>query len=139
MDRTCKSTRRTPESETEDHTAVQLDSSDASVLPIAGTMADTHVFDIVAAELESVSDLDKLEARGTVRIALKEAGLEARGVSVAQMKVVLEKVLPGELTSRGETNADAICRKLVDALKNVAEETADGSSPEEVFARLGGT
>ncbi len=43
-------------------------------------MADS-LFEFIAAQLEERTALDKLEARGTLRIALKEAGLDLRAVT----------------------------------------------------------
>ena len=43
------------------------------------------IFDLAADELESRSDFEKLEARGTVRLALKGAGLDPREVTASQM------------------------------------------------------
>ena len=53
-------------------------------------MADS-IFDLVAEKLEECTALEKLEARGTVRIALSEAGLDARSVTRHQMAVMLER------------------------------------------------
>jgi len=101
-------------------------------------MADT-IFEFVAEKLEAATDLEKLEARGTVRLALKAAGLDARSVTKEQIIVMVEKVLPGELAARGVAGAEAICAQLATATK--AMDTGDGSgaeSPEDVFRRLGG-
>jgi hypothetical protein len=101
-------------------------------------MADT-IFEFVAEKLEASTDLDKLEARGTVRLALKSAGLEARSVTKEQMVVLLQKVLPGELSARGVDAAQTMCDQLVGALKDFEAGGGSGSeSPEDVFRRLGG-
>jgi hypothetical protein len=102
-------------------------------------MADS-LFEFVAVNVEERTDLDKLEARGTVRIALKEAGLDPRSVTVEQMAVMLEKTLPKELETRGVTGAAELCRGLVTALKgfSVPASRSGHESPEDVFRRLGG-
>ncbi|MCG8591630.1 MAG: hypothetical protein MJE66_20220 [Proteobacteria bacterium] len=100
-------------------------------------MADSPLFDFVCSELESGSSLDRLEARGTVRLALKQAGLEVRSVTADQMAVVLEKVLPGELTARGVDGGEALCERMRGGLAQF-QSGEDGDSPEAVFARLGG-
>ena len=83
-------------------------------------------------------DFDRLEARGTVRIALKASGLEARGVTPDQMRVVVDKLLPVELGARGIENSDSICTRLATGLGALeAEPIAD--SPDEIFKRLGGS
>jgi hypothetical protein len=96
------------------------------------------IFDFVADALEQRTDLDKLEARGTVRLALKEAGLDARTVTVEQMVVMLEKVMPNEMRSRGVDDPDGVCNGIATALKDAGVESsaADGESPEAIFRRL---
>lgn len=99
-------------------------------------MSDSRVFECVCEVLERSSSLDRLESRGTVRLALKHAGLEARSVTASQMAVVLEKVLPKELTSRGVDDVDPLIAEAVNALASIESE-AQHDSPESVFARLG--
>jgi hypothetical protein len=100
-------------------------------------MADS-IFDLVAGELERRTDLAKLEARGTVRLALKEAGLDARSVTRDQMDVMLDRMMPGELRGRGVENADEICRAIRTALKSAAtpDSMPDAETPEAIFRRL---
>lgn len=101
-------------------------------------MAD-GLFEFIAAKIEERTDLDKLEARGTLRIALKEAGLEPRSVTLEQMSVMLEKTMPKELVARGVDDADPLCSSLVKSLEGYRGQDASGAeSPEDVFRRLGG-
>lgn len=100
-------------------------------------MANATAFDLVAAELEERSSLSQLEARGTVRLALKGAGLDAAQVTPQQMAVVLEKVLPGELASRGIEDAQGICAALAARLAGIEAGGKTAETPEDVFARLG--
>jgi len=99
------------------------------------------VFEFIAGELEARSDLAKLEARGTVRLALKAAGLTPQSVSREQMAGVLEKVLPDELVSRGVSDARAVCGGLAAALQQTDLESSDDgdTAPEDVFRRLAGS
>jgi hypothetical protein len=89
-------------------------------------VANPTTFDWMAEQLEQLSSLNRREARGTIRLALKQAGLEPGSVTPDQMKVVLHKVLAGELTSRGIDDAEALCAG------------AGGDRPEDIFQRLGG-
>ena len=98
-------------------------------------MSEPVVFENVCQGLEAGSSLDRLEARGTVRLALKSAGLDPAHVSSSQMSVVLNRVLPKELEQRGIDDATTLCASLQQNLPSDAESTGD--SPEEVFARLG--
>ncbi len=101
-------------------------------------MADSAAFGWTCEELEKETDLDRLEARGTVRIALKSSGLEAGTVRPDQMRVVIEKVLPGELSARGVADADGICNRLAGRVEGI-DAGGGAESPDEVFRRLGGS
>ncbi len=102
------------------------------------------IFDFVCEALERATDLDTLEARGTVRLALKHAGLDAGTVDAMQMAVMLKRVMPSELSSRGVDAADGVCDGLIRALKEFRLSHADADavqtpeSPEEIFRRLSG-
>ncbi len=101
-------------------------------------MADSAAFDFACEQLEAQSSFDRLEARGTIRLALKEAGLEARNVSPDQMKVVVQRVLPKELEQRGIDGCESICSDLARGLDGLAAPQPKVDSPDAVFARLGG-
>jgi hypothetical protein len=96
------------------------------------------IFELVADELEQRTDLAKLEARGTVRLALKEAGLDARSVTAAQMIVMLQKVMPDEMRSRGVDQPEPICEAIITTLKSNrdASKAPEAESPEAIFRRL---
>ena len=101
-------------------------------------MADATAFKRVCAELEHGTGLSALEARGTVRLALKQAGFDAKSVNPQQMSVVVRKVLPGELSLRGVEGGESLCEHIANELGRYAEEPAGVESPEDVFRRLGG-
>ncbi len=100
-------------------------------------MNHSEAFEWTCAELESKSLLNTLEVRGTVRLALKQAGLEPRHVTPEQMRVVLERIMPGELESRAVTDAESVCLSLVPGLSCLAAGT-EVETPEDVFKRLSG-
>jgi len=97
------------------------------------------VFETTCEELARQGGLDGLSARGTVRLALKAAGLDARSVTSGQMRVVLEKVMPAELAARGVPEPGTVCRGIA---ARISALEADGARPrssvEDVFRRLGG-
>ena len=99
-------------------------------------MADSPAFESVCELLENCTNLDRLESRGTVRLALKNAGLDPHNVTAPQMTVVLEKVLPDELAARGI--ADTAFLRDGHSVLATLEVGAQPNSPESVFARLGG-
>jgi hypothetical protein len=96
------------------------------------------VFEFVAGEIERRSTLATLEARGTVRLALKRAGLDPSSVTSDQMQVVLERVLPEEMRSRGVTGSEELCRAMASALRAASPDAAAADSPEAIFRRLAG-
>jgi hypothetical protein len=98
----------------------------------------TTLFDIAAESLEECTDMDRLAVRGTLRIAVKEAGLELRSLTVPQLRTVFEKLMPNELESRGVADAAAVCRAVMDQLADAASvaNLATPSSPDEIFDRL---
>ncbi len=98
------------------------------------------IFDFAAKQLEQHTGFSRLEARGTLRIALKDAGLDARSVNAGQLCVVFEKLMPIELGNRGVADAADVCSAVVEALAN-APAFADGDSSNDldgIFRRLGG-
>jgi hypothetical protein len=95
-------------------------------------MAFNHVCDA----LEAATGLSRLESRGTVRLSLKKAGLDARSVSADEMSVVLDKLMAEELTSRGVPEADEVCVQLIVGLAQLGpENSVEGAR--DVFKRLG--
>ncbi len=95
-------------------------------------------FDWVCHELEAATGLDRLVSRGTVRIALKSAGLDAAALTAKQLEAILERVLPAELKARGVGDADRLCSEMLGRLARAdLQGGASSQSPEEIFARLG--
>jgi hypothetical protein len=96
------------------------------------------LFEFAAERLEQHTALDRLEARGTLRIALKTAGLAAKAVTAGQLRVVFEKLMPKELELRGMSNAVAACNAVIDDLVNspAPSEAASATDPDAIFQRL---
>ena len=75
-----------------------------------------------------------------MRIALKDAGLDAKTVGVDQMRVILERVFPDQLMARGVEDPKSVCAGIASGLAGITD-AADGEgavSPEAIFSRLGG-
>ena len=102
-------------------------------------MADSPSFEFVCDALEGSTPWSGIEARGTVRLALKKAGLEAATITAAQMQVVVHRVLPDELKRRAVEDALQICETIANNLveQRFDEDVDKGESPEAIFARLG--
>ncbi len=102
-------------------------------------MADSAAFEWACGELERRSELDRLEARGTVRLALRSGGLEARTVTAVELASVFDKLLPRGLDARGVPDGDALCAAIAAGLRDVRlAPSTDADSPEDVFRRIGG-
>ena len=101
-------------------------------------MADSPAFEAACASLEASGALDRLVARGTIRLVLKQAGLEPRSVTSHDLSVVVGRLLPAELSARGVPEPDAVCASVTAALGRV-ESSPEAETPETVFARLGGS
>ena len=101
-------------------------------------MGDEALFDAVADALQRRTGMEALAARGTLRIALKGAGLDAKAVTAEQLVVVIERMLPKELESRGVQDVGGVCTVLVQAARAAASAGAGagGASPEDVFRRI---
>lgn len=99
-----------------------------------------ELFDLAAERLEHHTFLDRMEARGTLRIALKDAGLDPKWVTPGQLCVVLAKVMPRELETRGVEDPTMVCNAVTsDLTKSCAlTDMPSSSDPYEVFGRLGG-
>jgi hypothetical protein len=103
-------------------------------------MSNSRAFEWACSALEEHTTLNRLEARGTLRLTLREAGLDAHSVTPTQLAVALEKVLPGQLVARGVADAEALGQQLASGIASADLEVAapSGHSPEEVFRRLAG-
>ena len=101
---------------------------------------DATLFDFAADRLEHHAGLDRLEARGTLRIALKTAGLEPKNLTGTQLQVVFEQVMPGELDSRAVSNTPDVCAAVLADVASARGAAADDSvtSPDDIFRRLAG-
>ncbi|MDJ0790246.1 MAG: hypothetical protein QNK05_25925 [Myxococcota bacterium] len=100
-------------------------------------MADSPAFELACERIEADTNLERIETRGTVRLALKAAGFNASSISPDQLAVVVEKLLPGELTRRGVPNPGSVCARVKDALSSMGA-IAQEEAPEALFVRMGG-
>jgi hypothetical protein len=99
-------------------------------------MIGSPAFNWTCAEIERAAALSELVARGTVRLALKQAGLAAETVNGKEMAIVLRELMPQELANRAVADSKPLCRELA---TRILTRNFDGSDPvAEVFKRLGG-
>ncbi len=98
-------------------------------------MAEAVAFEFVCGQIEARTALDRLAARGTVRLALKQAGLDSRAVTPEQMAVVVEKLLAPQLESRGIADAASICAELASRTRGIVGGSS-AETPDTILRRL---
>lgn len=83
--------------------------------------------------------LDRMAARGTVRLAFARGGVDTRLAPRSETLRVLEHILPKELSRRGIRDSETLCLEMHRELMS-AELPSDPTreTPEEVFNRIFG-
>jgi len=99
---------------------------------------EMSLFDLAAQKLEQHTGFSQLEARGTLRIAVKSAGLDPGSLTLDELRVVFEKLMPGELEQRGVSDTAGACAAVMRDLENapIAATDSPSSNPDDVFRRL---
>jgi len=99
------------------------------------------LFDLASERLEHHTRFSKIESRGTLRIALKSAGLEPKSLSLDELRVVFDKVMLAELEARGVRKAAAVCSSVMSDLAESthAEDASRAENVDDVFRRLSST
>ena len=100
-------------------------------------MSLSDVFEWAADALDRHSQLSRNEARGIIRLALKEAGIEPKLVNKSQMLVVVQKLLARVLVRVRVEDATEVCRRIADDLKTAELASPILHTPEDIFSRLG--
>jgi hypothetical protein len=98
-------------------------------------MANSRAFEAACGELERCGGTDRWAARGAVQLALMDAGLEKASVTPAQMKVVVERVLPKQLQSMTVSDISTVCEKIKGALSLLGDE-GKTETADQVFQRI---
>ncbi len=102
-------------------------------------MADGPVFDFTGERLEALTTLDRIAARGTIRMVLKDAGLDAGSVTRDQMTVLAEKLMPAALEKKGVDDADGVVRALLAELAAFEGCSGGGDAADAFVARTRAT
>jgi hypothetical protein len=102
-------------------------------------MSQSPVFEWVCERLESVIGWNRLVARGTVRLALKNMGLDPRTVDKKEMLTALRTAIQRALETHRISDGTAVCQRLERELANTSVGAAAIDSPEAIFKRLGMT
>jgi hypothetical protein len=93
----------------------------------------TPAFELASGALERETYFDRLAARGTIRLALRQAGLDAHSVTSHEMAGVVENLLPAELECRGIEEAADICARLKARLAQL-ETSPQGNANKSLFS-----
>ncbi len=101
-------------------------------------MGDSPIFEMVVMRLMQQSGLSDQHCRQTVRVALRDAGLDPMTVTSRQMRVVCKKVLGHHLDLQNidPKDAESICADLSDLLSSSDLPAPSQQSPESIFYRL---
>jgi len=94
------------------------------------------LFTIVADRLCELSELDRLESRGTIRIAFKKAGVDVKRFGLVDLGAVFATIMPEELELRGCVDPGPTCDAIIGSLEGEAPRTLTGSR-DEIIRRLG--
>lgn len=103
-------------------------------------MTRMTAFEYVCQEVQRDTGMTDAVARGTVRLAVKEAGLDPDAVGSGQMVVVVEKLLPQELASHRIEGAAELCSRLAQGLgcHDFAAASDRAGAAAGILSRLGG-
>jgi hypothetical protein len=102
---------------------------------MAEAPAAPALFDVAAAGLAGLTALSSAEARGTLRLVCRDAGLRTDLVTLPKMRVLITRLLPREIAARGVGEPDAVCKRLLDQLEQ-AQVAPAPSDPAELFRRI---
>jgi hypothetical protein len=102
-------------------------------------MVESPVFEWACTLVERTLGWSRLQARGTVRLVVRDAGLDPRTLRGYQLRVLATRVLPKELKARGADRVDSLCVALGHCPPEVEADARASApvDPEEVFKRLG--
>ena len=99
-------------------------------------MADSETFTSAARVIEDNTHLNAMQARGLVRLLLKETGLDARSFTPQQMTQLGRTMLEGALAKNGIADTRSVVEKWLLRAGGLQAPTLT-DSVEEVFARMG--
>jgi hypothetical protein len=99
-------------------------------------MASSAAYDTAQQVLEAAAGMERWAARGAIQLALMDGGFEAGSVTVAEMEVVVDKLLAKQLQTQKVDDVPGICAKIRTALGGIGD-AAGKETPDRIFQRLG--
>ncbi len=89
----------------------------------AQSNSESPFFERTCQLLEQTTALSQLQARGTIRLALKEAGFDSRSVNRPQMLATVLQSLPAELSRVGVEDSEGVCEQIIAGLASVGTDS----------------
>lgn len=83
-------------------------------------------FDAAGRALAGATVTSELQARGTLRLVCKQAGVDPATATRAELVAVLERDLESALARRRLRSHDRVVRLVLDAVRAADEVTVDG-------------
>jgi hypothetical protein len=99
-------------------------------------MSDSPVFEFVCEQVQNEAQLSRLEARGTVRLLLKEVGLDPQVVGKGAAILAVDRFLEQALRVRRVADAGPATARILKALRDSGLEDPDGEDPAAIFGRI---
>jgi hypothetical protein len=99
-------------------------------------MSDSPIFELMCEQLESEAKLSRLEARGTVRLLLKEVGLDPQQVGKGAAMLAVDRFLEQALRVRRVAEPQQVKTRVLRALRESTLEGPEGEDPEAIFGRI---
>jgi hypothetical protein len=99
-------------------------------------MSDSPIFELLCEQVESAARLSRLESRGTVRLMLKEVGLDPKHLGKGAAMVTVDRFLEKALRVRRVANPDQVKDLILQALRESKLADSDGEDPEAIFGRI---
>jgi hypothetical protein len=99
-------------------------------------LSDSPIFELVCEEVEREARLTRLEARGTVRLLLKEVGLDPQFVTKGAAILAADRFLVPALRARRVAEPERVKAAVLQALVATELENTDDDDPEAIFSRI---
>src|SRR5262245_20700556 len=99
-------------------------------------MSDSPIFELLCEHVEREAKLSRLEARGTVRLLLKDVGLDAQQVTKGAALLAVDRFLEQALRVRRVADPEGVKAKVLQALRETTLEGPSNDDPEAIFGRI---
>ena len=99
-------------------------------------MASSAAYEAAQQVLETSAGMERWAARGAIQLALMDGGFESGSVTVAEMEVVVDRLLARQLETQKVSDVAGICAKIRAALGGIGDGPGK-DTPDRIFQRLG--